>query len=277
MIEGEEAAKLDSGHLAREDVGIPLDQLPGLPGRIMVVEDRDDIRLLVQELIETVGGEVVTASDGSEAVSMWIANRQGNRPVNAVLMDIQMPLMDGIEATRRLREEGFEGGIVALTAGVMEDDRQECLDAGCDEIVSKPIDPVELIHKLVPWIKRQLDDASGALSILSVEDHLDLASVQKTLLEARGHFVTVASNAEQAMEAVEHFAPDAVLMDLGLPGVSGADILLRMRDRPDLEGCTFICVSGRDESEVPWHDIGFDAFLRKPTSIDEIVQALTPR
>jgi CheY-like chemotaxis protein len=117
---------------------------------------------------------------------------------------------------------------------------------------------------------------AGASSVLFVEDHLDLASVQKLLLESRGHFVTIATDWHQAMEALRHFKPDAVLMDMGLPGgLSGADLLVRMKALPDLVDCRFICTSGRQESEVPWRDLGFDAFLRKPSSLDDIVDTLT--
>ena len=76
---------------------------------------------------------------------------------DAVLMDVQMPIMDGFEATRRIRQmpEFDELPIIAMTANAMEQDRQNCLDAGMNDFVSKPIDTGQLFKTLNQWINRQ--------------------------------------------------------------------------------------------------------------------------
>jgi two-component system, chemotaxis family, CheB/CheR fusion protein len=263
-----ELIELAASPLTETDGGFTLSELPRLVGRVLAVEDRTDIQILVREFLESVGCEVITASDGAEALSLWSAAGT----LDAVLMDIQMPLMDGLEASRKLREEGYEGPIIALTAGVMGEDRQRSLDAGCDDFISKPIDPAELVHTLARWMAADAED--GSHSILYVEDHEEAAEATKLVLEARGHRVTVASTAAKAFEALEYFTPDAVLVDMGLPDLSGGELLRRLRGREDLSGCRFVCLSGRSEREIDWREIGFDGFLRKPSSAGEIEQAI---
>jgi CheY-like chemotaxis protein len=111
--------------------------------RILVADDTADNRMLLTRILTKVGAVVDTAEDGREAVEM-----SKTRLFDAVLMDIQMPEMDGYEATRELRRLGFQGLIIALTAHAMSDERDRCLAAGANLHLTKPIDTGRLLVEL---------------------------------------------------------------------------------------------------------------------------------
>jgi signal transduction histidine kinase/FixJ family two-component response regulator len=140
-----------------------VDQLPETPVtaravqlncRVLLVEDGPDNRRLTSYILIKAGAEVAFAEDGLEAVEKVLAampgfgRRQRDVPeaFDLILMDMQMPVMDGYEATRRLRQKGYRGPIVALTAHAMRHDRDKCFEAGCDAFVSKPVDRQTLLE-----------------------------------------------------------------------------------------------------------------------------------
>jgi CheY-like chemotaxis protein/HPt (histidine-containing phosphotransfer) domain-containing protein len=118
--------------------------------RVLLVDDSQMNQLVARALIEGLGYRVDVASNGEEAVAAARATRYG-----AILMDCMMPVMDGYEATARIRR--FEGAarhttIVALTALAMAGDRQKCLSAGMDDYLPKPLDPIALADVLRRWV-----------------------------------------------------------------------------------------------------------------------------
>ena len=123
------------------------DKLRG--ARILLVEDNLLNQRLAMEILQGMGMKVDVANDGREGLT---AVAQGN--YDAVLMDMQMPVMDGLEATRRIREQpAFERlPIIAITANVLPRDRDRCLDAGMNDFIPKPINPEKLIRVLGKWI-----------------------------------------------------------------------------------------------------------------------------
>ena len=111
-----------------------------IDGRILLAEDNDSIREYMAVRLQRAGAEVATAANGREAVDLALAARDEGRPFDWILMDVQMPVLDGYEATRLLRGEGYRHPIIALTAFAVAGNREECLRFGCDDHVSKPID-----------------------------------------------------------------------------------------------------------------------------------------
>ena len=110
-------------------------------GRVLLAEDAEDIQRLVGRFLQGHGVDVDFAENGLVAHQKALASKAKGVPYDLILMDVQMPVMDGQDATRRLRRDGWEGPIVALTAHAMTGDREKCLEAGCDEYISKPTSP----------------------------------------------------------------------------------------------------------------------------------------
>ena len=117
---------------------------PGL--RILLAEDGPDNRRLIGHLLGRLGAHVVAVENGEEAVKA--VQKCGNRPFDLVILDMQMPILDGYEAARQLRNAGNEVPILALTANAMPGDRMVCLEAGCNDYLSKPVRRDELASSI---------------------------------------------------------------------------------------------------------------------------------
>jgi len=116
-----------------------------LSGRILLAEDTRDSALVISTMLRRAGAEVMVVDTGIAALSQAQTAEAAGQPFALLLMDLHMPELDGLQATRRLRESGYVRPIVALTANSMPGDRAECLRAGCDEYASKPVRRAELL------------------------------------------------------------------------------------------------------------------------------------
>lgn len=113
--------------------------------KVLLVEDSRDNQVLIKLYLEMIGAKTEIAENGEEGVSQAL-----KRSFDLILMDIQMPQVDGHEATRRLRRSGFKGPIVALTAHAMKEEKRRCIESGFSDFLSKPIHRqslIEMLHK----------------------------------------------------------------------------------------------------------------------------------
>ncbi len=113
--------------------------------RVLLAEDGLDNREILSAYVRGAGAAVETQEDGQCAVTAALAAGTAGRPFSVILMDMQMPELDGYGATSELRRQGYAGPIVALTAHAMADDRAKCLAAGCDDYLTKPVDRRQLV------------------------------------------------------------------------------------------------------------------------------------
>ena len=141
-----EAMSLESGELAEAQSEAPALPIPKrLQGRVLLVEDGPDNRVVLSFLLQNAGLNLEIAVNGRIALDMV---EQTIEPYDLILMDIQMPVMDGYESTRRIRALGVRTPIIALTANALLSDKARCLQAGCDDYLSKPIDRAQLLRAL---------------------------------------------------------------------------------------------------------------------------------
>jgi CheY-like chemotaxis protein len=125
--------------------------------RILLAEDGPENQFLISHFLRRAGAEVTIVENGQLAVDAVLQSEAGEQRFDVVLMDVQMPVLDGHAATRQLRRRGFVRPIIAVTAHAMNEDREKSLAAGCDEFVTKPIN-----HRmLVAAIWRVLADLGG--------------------------------------------------------------------------------------------------------------------
>ena len=123
-----------------------------IAGRILLAEDGPDNQRLISFHLRKEGATVDIAGNGKIALEMIDKAIAANTPYELLITDIQMPEMDGYTLTKSLRARGNTMSIIALTAHAMADDRQKCLDAGCDDYASKPIDRAALLAVCTKWI-----------------------------------------------------------------------------------------------------------------------------
>ena len=134
--------------------------------RILLVEDNTFNQQIALEMLEEAGSSVCLANNGAEALDLL-----HQAEFDCVLMDVQMPLMDGLEATRRIRADPALAAtrVLAMTATATKDDRERCLQAGMDDFIAKPIQPALMYQKIASWLPEReagAGDASGSAAPL---------------------------------------------------------------------------------------------------------------
>jgi PAS domain S-box-containing protein len=214
-----------------------------LRGRILVAEDGRDNRRLLTTLLRTNGAEVSIAENGRIALDQALSQQ-----FDLILMDMQMPEMDGYTASAELRRRGFRAPIIALTANAMSDDRAKCLAHGCTDYLSKPV----IYETLLRTVARYLGETGAA----AIPERSDLASSVK--IDAGGTISSTLRDDPQMKEIVEQYIeglPEEVTKLLDL--LTQADLQSLRREVHQLRG------SGG------WH--GFEAITKLAGRVEDSI------
>ena len=135
----------------KPEITVFLGDRPPLDGiKVLLVEDSPDNQLLISRILKLAGATVDTASDGKEG-----SEKAKKNYYDVLLMDLQMPVMDGYEATAELREGGYPGKIIALTAHALAEERERCLKSGFDDHLCKPVNRDALIERIEYWARQK--------------------------------------------------------------------------------------------------------------------------
>ncbi|MCO5760889.1 MAG: response regulator [Chromatiaceae bacterium] len=246
--------------------------VPGAIGlTVLVVDDDPTNQLLMRRRLEKAGHRVGQAANGQEAVDLI----EAGEPFDLVLMDMQMPVMDGLEATRRLRQREAEGRrphlpIVAMTANALAGDREICLGAGMDDYLAKPIDVTELAALLgkcspvpPPPPQHALGDLAGR-RLLLVEDNAINREIVLGLLKGSGLVVEVAADGRRAVELFQSTPFDLILMDIQMPVMDGYEATRRIRARDTRIPIIALTANAFPDDRDKTLDAGMNEHLSKP-------------
>jgi CheY-like chemotaxis protein len=132
--------------------GTLADSQPRIHARILLAEDGEDNQFLIVMYLSDAGAETTIVENGRKAYEAAVSAMENGRPFDLILMDMEMPEVDGYAATGLLRQRGYKAPIIALTANTLESDRQKCLKAGCDDFLSKPVARKHFISVLAHWL-----------------------------------------------------------------------------------------------------------------------------
>jgi len=180
---------------SEQPVESPDESQEKLQCRVLLADDIPDNQRLIAAILSAAGAEVTVAKNGQEAVEKALATWPGwgrkysdpTKPFDVILMDVQMPALDGHEAACYLRKKGYTGPIIALTAHAMRGDRQKCLDAGCDDYVTKPVDRTKLVETVAQWARRQHEQPELAAGSECGNEEIAVNGSKTLVLQAIEH------------------------------------------------------------------------------------------
>jgi two-component system response regulator HydG len=228
---------------------------------ILIVDDDEGMCETLADIMEDKGYRVFVASNGQEAIV-----KVREVAFDAILMDIRMPGMNGVETFRRIKNIQPDAAVVMMTAYAVEDLIREALLEGAYGVLYKPFD-MERMISLIEGVKE-----GGA--ILVVDDDPHNCEFFKDILEARGHQVSIALSGEEAVEIVREDKYAMIFIDMKLPGANGLETYLAIRESNPQAVTVMMTAYPREANGLLGEPLGGGVYtcLYKPFEIEEVIQ-----
>ncbi len=255
--------------------------VPQLVGRILYAEDNVDNQQLIKLLLKPTGCKLVVVDNGQEAVDKIL-----NEDFDLILMDIQMPILNGIDATKKIRQSGYNKPIIALTANVMKEDLSRYSKAGCDDCLSKPVDRLKFYQSLNSHLgidkksHKNITKCHDILlgdeiikvtgRVLLAEDNIDNQRLISMQIKRTGAEVVLASNGEEAVEKAMTQSFDLILMDVQMPLMNGDEAVKLLRDT-GYSKPIYVLTANNNKSDIDRYlSSGFCGYLSKPINTKQL-------
>ncbi|QCO14870.1 response regulator [Azospirillum brasilense] len=278
---------------------------------VLVVDDNLTAREVLGELVASFGWRTALCASGAEAIAELERATAAGQPYDVVLMDWKMPGMDGLETSRRIRDDGLVRAPVIIVVSAFGRERMgaqtgdaDAQDLGLSGALVKPVTASSLLDAVIDAYGRGADGAAlgtiplhactpvpaGLLRtpqrrplfgqrLLLVEDNSISQEVAREILERAGARVTLAGNGYEAIASVEEADPpfDLVLMDVQMPEMDGFEATRRLRARPAGQGLPIIAMtaSALPSDRQRCLDGGMDDHIAKPIDVDQLFSVVT--
>ena len=266
-----------------------------LEGRVLVADDNPINRRAARTFLERAGCAVTTAQDGQEAIDALLA-----QPFDAVLMDCQMPRLDGLEATRRIRQLEQEGSladgtarpmpILALTAATEAEDKEACEAAGMNSLLPKPFAAKELIRCVGDALRQRRnktaapDANTSKAQVLIVDDNPMNQRVLAAIVKKAGYATTMANDGQQAVDHLRGNPCDLVLMDCQMPVLDGWEATRVIRELETLGQMPrgtrqplpvlAVTANAMEGDREKCLEAGMDDYMTKPVKPQKVLEAI---
>jgi two-component system, cell cycle response regulator len=240
--------------------------------KILVVEDNEQNRILMRQILMYQGYELLEAADGAAGLAM----AREHMP-DLILLDLQMPVMGGFAVIRELRNtpELSKLKVIAVTSFAMKGDREKALEAGFDEYVTKPINT----RKFVETVKNFLPDETATLKkpiILCVDDEPANLKLLENILVPRGYEVISVASGQDALLKIKKLTIDLVLLDLMMPGMDGLQVSRKIKENKKYKNIPIIMLTAYSGVESYIESLSGEvfAYLHKPFETEELIRII---
>jgi two-component system, cell cycle response regulator len=262
----------------------------GSAKKILIVEDNEINQDMLGRRLLRRGYEILLANNGAEGCSLALSAQP-----DLILMDMSLPVMDGWEATRKLKADERTASIpiMALTAHAMVGDLEKAMTAGCDDYHTKPIDLPQLLQKMeallakFPVVRPAVIEERATLAVesqprataakaspekadsarlLVVDDNEANRDMLSRRLERAGYAILLAESGEEALDILQQQPVDLVLLDIMMPGISGLDTLKSIREMHSKAQLPVLMATAKDGSDdiVQAFELGANDYITKP-------------